>query len=145
VSKQSFALLSALVLTGALPIGAHAAGADKPYVVEWVYKVKWGHSDEFFDIFRKYQVPILDRQKALGYVTQYTIYRPSLHTGEDERWDYKVVIVYRDQQASTHESDVEHELFPDRAALRRDENRRWEVVESHWDLPIHEVDPHSAD
>ena len=30
--------------------------SDKPYLVEWVYKVKWGHSDEFWQIFKKYQI-----------------------------------------------------------------------------------------
>jgi hypothetical protein len=144
VSKKSISALCAVLAGAVLSTGIHA-GTDKPYVVEWVYKVKWGHADEFFDIFRKYQIPILDRQKQLGYVVQYAVYRPSLHTGEDERWDYKVVITYRDQQASTHESEVEHQLFPDHAALKRDENHRWEFVESHWDLPIHEIDPHSAD
>jgi hypothetical protein len=83
-------LATALIATSALAptaIGAAAAStADKPYVVEWVYKVKWGHADEFFTIFKKYQIPILDRLKELGYVTQYTVYRPGLHTGEDERW-----------------------------------------------------------
>jgi hypothetical protein len=27
----------------------------------------------------------------------------------------------------------------------KDENRRWELVESHWDLPIGEINPHAAD
>jgi hypothetical protein len=141
--------LRAFIAAGALALPAICAAAspalEKPYVVEWVYKVKWGHSDEFFDIFKKYQIPILDRLKELGYVTQYTVYRPGQHTGEDERWEYTVLIVYKNQAGSTHESEVERQLFPDRATLRREENRRWELVESHWDLPIHEIDPHAAD
>ena len=112
-NTQSTVRLAAILLTaGALLLptlcGAAAAAVEKPYVVEWVYKVKWGHSDEFFDIFKKYQIPILDRLKELGYVAQYTVYRPSLHTGEDERFDYTVLIVYRNQAGSTHESEVEH-------------------------------------
>src|SRR6202451_227394 len=145
------ALLAGSVLTQAAAPATPATPApsagpqDAPYIVEWVYKVKWGHSDEFFDIFKKYQIPILDRQKELGDVVQYTVYRPGLHTGEDERWDYRIVIVYRNQQASTHESEVERQLFPDKAALRREENHRWELIESHWDLPIRQLDPHSSD
>lgn len=137
-----------LIAAGCLqPATARAAGAapEKPYIVEWVYKVKWGYADEFFDIFKKYQIPILDRLKQLGYVTQYTVYRPSLHTGEDERFDYAVLIVYKNMAGSTHEAEVQRQLFPDRATLRREENHRWELVESHWDLPIHEVDPHAPD
>lgn len=118
---------------------------DKPYIVEWVYKVKWGHSEEFFALFKKYQLKILDREKQLGDVLSYAIYRPGLHTSEDERWDYTVVIVYRNILAPARESVVERQLFPDRETLRRDENRRWELVEAHWDLPIRVVDPHVPD
>jgi hypothetical protein len=25
--------------------------ANQPYIVEWVYKVKWGYQDEFWQIF----------------------------------------------------------------------------------------------
>ena len=145
--EECIELLCAIILTAALVTAAQAAAAapDKPYIVEWVYKVKWGHADEFFDIFKKYQIPILDRQRELGDVVQYTVYRPGLHTSEDQRWDYRVVIVYRNQQASTREQEVERQLFPDRAALKRDENRRWELIEAHWDLPIREIDPHGPD
>src|ERR1700683_4476317 len=83
--------------TFAQQASASSAAPDKPYLVEWVYKVKYGYQDEFFEIFRKYQVRILDREKDLGYVTNYTIYSPSLHTSEDARWDYRVVIAYRNQ------------------------------------------------
>jgi hypothetical protein len=37
------------------------------------------------------------RREELGNVLQYTVYRPGLHTSEDERWHYRVVIVYRNQ------------------------------------------------
>ena len=121
------------------------ATADKPYLVEWVYRVKWGHADEFFDIFKKYQIKILDRQKELGSVLQYTVYRPGLHASEDQRWDYRVLVVYKNQLATSQEAVVEKQLFPDREALKRDENHRWELIEAHWDLPIREVDPHAAD
>jgi hypothetical protein len=145
--RASLRVLVAVMLTGAAASAAQAAASptDKPYLVEWVYKVKWGHADEFFDIFKKYQIKILDRQRDLGYVVQYNVYRPSLHAGEDERWDYRIVIVYRNQQASTHEQEVERQLFPDRETLKREENHRWELIDSHWDLPIHEIDPHSSD
>ncbi len=119
------------------------AQLNKPYLVEWVYKVKWGHAEEFLDLFKKYQIKILDREKALGYVLNYTVYHPLLHTGEDERWDYTVLIVYKNILAPAEEGVIERQMFRDRATLRRDENHRWELVESHWDLPIGTVDPHA--
>src|SRR4051794_38543253 len=84
-----------------------------PYRVEWVYRAKWGAKEDFLELFRKYQVPTLDREKQLGYVVNYEIYTPMLHTSEDNRWDYRVVITYKDQAASTHGAEVEKQVFPD--------------------------------
>ena len=123
------------------PPKAGDAAPAKPYVVEWVYKVKWGHADEYWQLFKKYQIAILNREKELGYVTSYTVYRPGLHTGEDTRWEFTVLINYKDQAAAGHSREITRQLFPDQDALKRDENRRWELVEAHWDLPIHAIDP----
>jgi hypothetical protein len=120
---------------------AATAALDKPYLVEWVYKVKWGNADEFWEIFKKYQIATLNREKALGYVTSYTVYRPGLHTGEDTRWEYRVVITYKNQASSGHGAEIEKELFPDRDTQKREENRRWQITEAHYDLPIHVIDP----
>ena len=114
--------------------------AVKGYEVEWVYRVRYGFIDEWWDLFRKYQIPILDREKTLGYVLDYRIYHPQLHTDEAARWDYRVEIVYRDVDGAKHEDEVTQVLFPDAAARKRDENRRWELTTNHWDLPIYQVD-----
>jgi len=122
-----------------------ASNTDKSYLVEWVYRVKYGHQDEWWKIFQKYQIATLDKEKQLGYITAYTIYGPGLHTSEDSRWDYRVEITYRNQAAAGHGGEVEKQLFPDRDAARKEEDRRWELTENHWDLPIHVVDPHAAE
>jgi hypothetical protein len=119
--------------------GPETSMANKPYIVEWVYRVKWGHQDEFFDIFRKYQIPVLNREKELGYVRDYAVYSPSLHTSEDSRWDYRVIITYNNEASTGHAEEISNELFPDQAVLKREEQRRWEITEVHWDLPIHVV------
>jgi hypothetical protein len=43
-----------------------ASPSEKPYLVEWVYKVKWGCPDEFWEIFKKYQIATLNREKHLA-------------------------------------------------------------------------------
>lgn len=131
-------------LAALLPILAAAAPPTpaKPYVVEWVYRVKYGYQSEWWKIFQKYQIAILDREKKLGFVTGYTVTRPGLHTSEDSRWDYRIIITYPDQAGASHESEVDHQLFTDRATEAREEQRRWELTSNHWDLPIHDVDPH---
>ena len=138
----AFLLAGAPLAWGQRTSASPAVSADeKPYLVEWVYKVKWGHKDEFWQIFKKYQVPVLNREKELGYVTSYTIYRPGLHTGEDTRWEYRIVITYKNEDSSGHGAEITKQLFPDQATLKREENRRWELTEAHYDLPIRVIDP----
>jgi hypothetical protein len=144
-----FVVLLVLGLVAARHARAQSAQTSRTsaprYLVEWVYRTKWGYKDEFFDIFKKYQVPVLDREKQLGYIIDYTIYTPGLHTSEDARWEYRIVITYKDQASSSHGNEVTKQLFPDQATLKREENRRWELTVAHWDLPIRIVDPHAAE
>jgi hypothetical protein len=120
------------------------ATTPPPYLMEWVYKVKWGHQDEFLEIFKKTQVPTLDREKELGYVVDYTIYTGTSHrTGEDVRYDYRVVIAYKDEASSRHGSEVEKQVFPDLAAMKREDQKRWDLTLAHWDAPIRVLDPHA--
>jgi hypothetical protein len=136
-------VIAALLLAASLAGGAHAQPVNpgaKGYEVEWVYRVRYGHIDEWWDLFRKYQIAILDREVKLGYVLNYRIYHPQLHTDEAARWDYRVEITYKDFDGSLHEDEITQQLFPDDATRRKDENRRWELTENHWDLPIYQVD-----
>lgn len=118
---------------------------SRPYQVEWVYKVKYGHEDEWWKIFQKYQIAILDREQQLGYVTSYKVVRPGLHTSEDFRWTYRIEIIYPNYAGSTHEGEVDRQLFPDRAGEAKEDQVRWELTLNHWDLPIRQIDPHRAD
>jgi hypothetical protein len=140
------AMVAAAVLFGGAPARAQDVPPEqRPYQVEWVYRIQYGHQDEWWAIFQKYQIAILDREKQLGYVTDYIVQRPGLHTTEDSRWDYRIIITYPNWAGSTHEGEVTRELFPDRTGLKADEQHRWELTLNHWDLPIHQIDPHKAE
>jgi hypothetical protein len=119
-----------------------ATASVKPETEEWVYRVRYGFKDEWWQIFREYQIAILQRQKQLGYVKDFQIWAPGLHTSEESRWDYRVIIVRASHDAppGQSEGEVAKVLFPDQATFRREENRRWELTTNHWDLPIHLVD-----
>jgi hypothetical protein len=149
----SIAIVGA-VLIGAATLAAPSASGNAantnpealtPYQVEWVYRVRWGHDEEFWKIFRETQIPVLDKERELGYVLSYQVYKPGLHTSEELRWNYRIVITYKDILSSTHGAALEKQLFPDRAAYANKEKQRWELVISHYDLPIREIDAHSAD
>jgi hypothetical protein len=139
-------MLPLSVLSGTLTAAAQQpstaiSAAPKPVIIEWVYRTKYGYKDEWWKIFKKYQLAILERQKQLGYVKEYTVYAPSLHTSEESRWDYRIIIVRssQDAPAGQSESEVAKQLFPDQETFIREENRRWELTTNHWDLPIHVV------
>ena len=144
IAANGFASWTASAYAQASAVSSTAA---KPVTVEWVYRIKYGYHDEWFQIFKKYQLAILERQKQLGYVREYTVYAPSLHTSEDARWDYRIVIVRAAQDAPVGQSEDEiaKQLFPDQEKFRREENRRWELTANHWDLPIHIVQPNAAE
>ena len=137
-------MLSVLVLT-VFCVGIARAQSPMPgvtgYKVEWVYRVRYGFIDEWWDLWRKYEAVALDRAKELGYVLDYKIYHPVLHTDEAARWDYRVEITYKDYDSSVKANGLYDDLFPDRATRKRDEQRRWELTANHWDLPIYQVDP----
>lgn len=138
------AILAALplFLAAAPPAPARQAAA-KPYQVEWVYRARYGFQDEWWRLFQKYQIAELDEEQRRSYVLHYEVFRPGLHASEDSRWDYRIVITYNGYEGSSHEAEVEKALFPDAAARQREEDRRWELTVNHWDLPIHQIDPHA--
>jgi hypothetical protein len=114
---------------------------------EWVYRIRYGFHDEWFQIFRKYQIAILERQKQSGYVVDYSVWAPGMHTSEDSRWDHRILITRTSNVAppGQSESEIAKQLFPDQAAFHREENRRWELTTNHWDLPIHQVNPNKSE
>jgi hypothetical protein len=116
---------------------------ERPFVVEYYYKARWGHADEFIDLFRKNHWPVLKKQIEGGRILRVTAARPRYHTTEDGRWDYRITIVFRDVQVAHEHADEgthKRELFPDQETFRRQEQRRFEILLAHWDLPIEDVD-----
>lgn len=150
-SKRAFvslAVWAAMAGTGgARPASAQDSGsqqgAEAPPIVEWVYQVKWGYFDDFYAIFKKYQIAILDEEKKEGLVTKYIVQRGAGHVGESERWDLRVLIYYKDKDAQAKARGVGQKLFPDRETFRKDEQERWRLTLVHWDRPLTEVDPHA--
>lgn len=121
---------------------APPAGTTEPFVVEYYYKARWGHADEFIRLFKKNHYPVLKRLVELGHAQQVTADAPRFHGTEDGRWDYRVTIVWKNA-AAPHEQFPEAELrrlFPDQETFRREEQLRFEILVAHWDLPVVMVD-----
>ncbi|GEM_PF-161868 len=119
-------------------------GLDAPYQVEWVYRIKYGYKHEWWQIFKKYQIATLDKEKELGYVTDYKVFGPGLHTSEDSRWDFRIEITYKNITSFLQALPVESSLFGNDETYIKEENHRWELTINHWDLPIYQIDPHAG-
>ena len=56
-----------LVAASAIPIASSAQSTpDRPFVVEYYYKTKWGHADEFLKLFKKNHYPLLKKEVETG-------------------------------------------------------------------------------
>jgi hypothetical protein len=134
-------LAPAAFAQGAPPQGS----ADKPYVMEFYYKVHWGHQKEFLDLFLKNHFPLLREIEKSGRVVALKIETPANHMTEDSRWDYRVTITYKNSTVATtanpDEEALVKKLYPDQAAYQREEQRRFEILLAHWDLPVSDITP----
>lgn len=131
-------------LAGAGRATAQSAGPDagKPYVVEYYYQAKWGAFDEFFRLFKKNHLPVLMKEKELGRILKVEASRPRLHGTEDGRWDLRVTITWRDAATGNDGFDpapIVAQLYPDKATFDREEQRRFELLIAHWDVPVRDA------
>ena len=120
-----------------------AAGNDQPYAIEYYYKAKWGHADEFLSLFKKNHYPVLKKEMELGRMLKVSMVTPRYHMTEDSRWDYRVTIVFKNAAIANDNFDssaIIKQLYPDQEAYKKEEQRRFEILEAHWDLPIKDVE-----
>ncbi len=81
-------MLVLLALSSTLGFAQTAPGDQgKPFVVEYYYKARWGHADEFLRLFRKNHYPVLKREVELGRLLRVWMDQPRYHATEDGRWD----------------------------------------------------------
>jgi hypothetical protein len=140
------ALFLAVLTTPLFAQGAPPQGAsDQPYTMEYYYKVQWGHQQEFLQLFLKNHYPLLQKIVESGRMLSVKIETPSNHMTEDARWDYRVTIRFRNSALATtvnpDEERLIHQLWPDQETYRREEQRRFEILLAHWDLPVTDITP----
>jgi hypothetical protein len=148
VSQLHVRLVLLAMICGALSILATGqqnptVAQSKPYVVEYYYKVKWGYADEFVTLFKKNHYPLLKKQVEMGRMLQVSAVAPRYHMTENGRWDYRVTIVFKNATVANDGFDEKaliQELYPDQATYQKEEQRRFEILEAHWDLPLKDVD-----
>jgi len=134
-------LAAPLMAQGAPPQGA----AGQPYTVEYYYKCKWGYQAEFLQLFLKNHYPLLKKIQSTGRILSVKIETPAYHTAEELRWDYRVTIRYKNSTVATTANPDEEafikELWPDQESYKKEEQRRFEILLEHIDLPVTDITP----
>jgi hypothetical protein len=128
--------------------GAPPQGSpNQPYTMEYYYKVQWGHQQEFLQLFLKNHYPLLMKIVERGRAVSVKIETPSNHMTEEARWDYRVTIRFKNSTIATtgnpEEESLIKQLWPDQETYKREEQRRFEILLAHWDLPVSDVTPAS--
>ena len=82
---------------------------------------------------------MLKRAMEKDPILQVTGAAPRFDGTEEGRWDYRVTIVFK-SVAPAHAPEVTKEelkkIFPDQPTFKKEEQRRFELLEAHWDLPL---------
>ncbi len=133
----------------ALPLLAQGAppqtAANQPYTMEYYYKIQWGHQQEFLQLFLKNHYPLLQKNVESGRIVSVKIETPANHMTEDSRWDYRVTLTFRNSALATTGNPDEpawtRQLWPDQQTFTREEQRRFEILLAHWDLPVTDITP----
>jgi hypothetical protein len=110
----------------------------EPITVLYFYRTRWGSHDEFVALFRKNHWPILQEQLDAGRYTAVELFAPRFHGDGRADWDVLVSITYRDWAAIQEHSEpaVVRRLYPDQEAFQVEEERRFALLEAHWDVVL---------
>jgi hypothetical protein len=111
---------------------------SEPVEILYFYRTQWGAHDEFLELFRRNHWPILREQLAAGRYLDVRLATPRFHGAGDAGWDVLVSITYRDWAAVEEHSDGEivRRLYPDAETFRAEEQRRFALLEAHWDVVL---------
>jgi len=110
-----------------------------PVAIAYFYKVKWGFQDEFIELFKKNHYPILAAQLKSGRLLAIEMYTPRFHGDGRSDWSFMTVLRYKNWQTiadSRESTKLIKKLYPDQRLFKREEQRRFELLEAHWDTPL---------
>jgi hypothetical protein len=117
-------------------------GEGQPVTIAYYYRVKWGYQDEFLELFKKNHYPVLEAHIKTGRYLRVETFAPRFHGDGRADWTFLTIIVYKNWQAidsGSQDKQFIKEMFPDQDTFKREEQRRFELVEAHWDIPMKPV------
>jgi hypothetical protein len=140
--RAGVVLAVCLGVCGAAAAQAPAPPASKETKTTWYfYTVKWGYQNEFLDLFQKNHYPLLEAQRKGGRFVSIRTFVPENHGDGRADWTFAVELVARvGFTGGPTEEELIQKLFPDRATFRKEEQRRFELLVAHWDVPLNDID-----
>ena len=136
------AAAAAGVVTATAQAPAAQAASQTERTVWYFYRVKWGFQDEFVGLFRKNHYPVLQAQVKSGRMTSVRTFVPTYHGDGRADWTFAVAITFKDttaMNAPSGEDEIVRTLFPDQNTFKKEEQRRFELLDAHWDVPLNEL------
>jgi len=130
--------LAAALLLAMAPAVARPAD-ESPLPIAYYYKVRWGFQAEFERLFLKNHLPLLLAQKEQGRIKAVNLYRPTFHGDGHADWTFLVVLTFPSWAAfgtPSGEEELAKKIFPDQDAYKKEEQRRFEILDAHWDVPL---------
>lgn len=134
----------AMSFIASLAVGAQAPpkqATGESKVTWYFYTVKWGFQDEFVDLFQRNHYPILKAKEKAGRFQSVRVFVPEFHGDGRGDWTFAVELaVPPNAPATPTDEEIIAKLYPDRAKFTREEQRRFEVLAAHWDVPLNRLD-----
>ena len=140
--KKIAVILIAVLLIGSSWNKLSAQQETGNVTIENYYKVKWGYAEEFITLWKLNHYPLLKKAQEKGDIISVVAEKPSLHSGEDTRWDLKIVIRFKNWQAAFDPNlttPYKKQLYPDSDKLNKDEQHRFELLLAHWDVLVEQI------
>lgn len=142
--KSIRTLLTAMILLQILLVAPRVVAEDAeptPFITEAYYRIKWGHFEEFMELFKKNHYPILEELKKRGVIESMEAAFPVNHASEESRWDFRMTITLLDTERMAREfPKVSKKLYPDQKKLAEAERHRFSLLDAHTDIVIRRED-----
>ena len=129
-------------LTLSFTAQAQEASKEEPVTVAYFYKVKWGYQNEFLELYKRNHYPVLEAMVKSGRLVEVQTWTPRFHGDGRSDWTFMSVLVFTSWEAmadNSEEQKIIKDLFPDQERFQREEQRRFEILEAHWDVPLREA------
>jgi hypothetical protein len=117
---------------------------DQPVTAAYYYRVRWGFQDEFQRLFFKNHYPVLKADMSPeGPIRSVQVFTPMFHGDGRADWTFLVVITYKNWAAMNQprEKGLLERLYPDQETFKKEEQRRFEILDAHWDVPLTGIEP----